>query len=563
MAISCLMIFFLCGNAAAAEMSDNNNINLTVANDLGVKFNANGDNTYSFFKGLDNNTGGLNAIKISDDNSTSAKVIFTNAQSGTFYISNTGGKGYSDDGILMLAINGTIPDDFLVHITVSGYQWTPNATGKPNASVVTYNSSTLDETFNVTDFIYGPQTWRNYYGPNYPIYEKQDMNSLTNTFNIILIDLYAGMLNPSSYPGLINNGTIKVEYSLTNLPVSSLAAFNAYSYSLAPETGQTTGGIAWTNKVNNATQSQTLTSGYYVNGIDIKAPTANANPVGGLYNTAQNIILNMSESGNIYYTTDGSTPTNTSTLYTNPIQITTTTILKFLAYDLANNPSNIYTEIYTVKPTVISSNPSNKATNISRNSPISINFSENIMNSTNFSGIYIKNLKTGKTVTLASKTINGNILTIKMAFSRLYDTTYQVFIPAGAVKDAAGNLLASSYNFSFKTLKDTIPPKVTSTYPKNYATGVSLTSSIIINFNENIKSSTNFSKIYIKNLITGKKVTLTSKTINGKTLILKMAASRLKNNVYQIYIPASAIKDVAGNNLSTKYIFQFRTVKYL
>ena len=29
------------------------------------------------------------------------------------------------DGILMLAVNGTISDDFSVHIKSSGYNWTP------------------------------------------------------------------------------------------------------------------------------------------------------------------------------------------------------------------------------------------------------------------------------------------------------------------------------------------------------------------------------------------------------------------------------------------------------
>ncbi|NYB26201.1 MAG: Ig-like domain-containing protein [Methanobacteriaceae archaeon] len=64
---------------------------------------------------------------------------------------------------------------------------------------------------------------------------------------------------------------------------------------------------------------------------------------------------------------------------------------------------------------------------------------------------------------------------------------------------------------------------------------VSLTSAITITFSENIKAGTNFSGIYIKNLSTEKKVTLASKVISGKTLTLKMAASRLRYNLYQVY----------------------------
>ncbi len=52
-------------------------------------------------------------------------LTFTTNQSGTFYFSDTGGRGWNDNGILMIAINGTIPDNFWIHITASGYQWTP------------------------------------------------------------------------------------------------------------------------------------------------------------------------------------------------------------------------------------------------------------------------------------------------------------------------------------------------------------------------------------------------------------------------------------------------------
>lgn len=104
-------------------------------------------------------------------------------------------------------------------------------------------------------------------------------------------------------------------------------------------------------------------------------------------------------------------------------------------------------------------------------------------------------------------------------------------------------------------------PRINSTNPKKSAVGVPLKSAVTITFNKNIKSSTNFSRVYIKNLTTGKKVSLASKTINGKTLTIKMVYSRLRNNVYQVYVPVSAVKDAAGNNLKTSYSFQFRTVK--
>ena len=102
-------------------------------------------------------------------------------------------------------------------------------------------------------------------------------------------------------------------------------------------------------------------------------------------------------------------------------------------------------------------------------------------------------------------------------------------------------------------------PKVTSTYPKVNATRVSLTNPITIKFSENIDAGINYSKIYIKNLTTGVIVSI-SKIISGNTLTIQMTKSRLHLNTYQVYIPAGAITDKAGNNLTTTYTFKFKTI---
>lgn len=107
---------------------------------------------------------------------------------------------------------------------------------------------------------------------------------------------------------------------------------------------------------------------------------------------------------------------------------------------------------------------------------------------------------------------------------------------------------------------DTIAPKVIYTYPKNKATNVSKTKTIYLKFSKNIKTSTNWSKIYIKNLKTGKKVLMT-KYISGSTLSLKMKSIRSRYTGYQVYIPAAAVKDAYGNKLVKYYTFKFKTGK--
>ncbi|WP_158304899.1 outer membrane protein assembly factor BamB family protein [Methanobacterium lacus] len=104
---------------------------------------------------------------------------------------------------------------------------------------------------------------------------------------------------------------------------------------------------------------------------------------------------------------------------------------------------------------------------------------------------------------------------------------------------------------------DKTAPKITTTTPIINTKGVALTTPITIKFSEKISKGTNFSRIYIKNISTGK-VTQTTVTISGNTLTIKMLKTRLKRNNYEVYIPTNAVKDLAGNN-NTKYLLNFKT----
>ena len=260
LAVICIMVIALSGTVSAVDVNTTNttplsnysNIYVQVANDGGVSFNTTGNGTY-YIQSLSSPNGGFNAVHIANDSTATTNYggsTSTANQSGTFYATDTGGRGYQDDVVLMLAVNKTIPDDFAVTITASGYNWTPTGVNNcPVSSDINSYGVTLNETFTKNDFIYGAQNWKPTGGnTNYPIYIGEDMNDASNAFYIMFIDLHAGLIGSNYKSGsnsqFINNGAVQINYTFTNL--QSLAAFNIYAWNYNTSQGQ---GMLWTNSI--------------------------------------------------------------------------------------------------------------------------------------------------------------------------------------------------------------------------------------------------------------------------------------------------------------------------
>jgi len=82
----------------------------------------------------------------------------------------------------------------------------------------------------------------------------------------------------------------------------------------------------------------------------IKVATPTLSPGGGTFTTTQNVTLSVATSGaTIYYTTNGSTPTTASTLYTGPISVSQTTTLKAIGAKSGCLDSDVASAAYTVK----------------------------------------------------------------------------------------------------------------------------------------------------------------------------------------------------------------------
>ena len=270
--------------------------------------------------------------------------------------------------------------------------------------------------------------------------------------------------------------------------------------------------------------------------IDKTPPHAWADPKGGLFNVNKTVSLTMDKTGTIYYTTNGEDPTTQSNIYTEPLLVTQTTTLKFMAVDNAGNPSEIYTEIYTIDKTAPNAwaNPKGGLFNVNKTVSLTMNKTGTIY--------YTRN---GTTPTTASTKYTGPL--------SITTTTTLKFIAV----DQAGNI---SPVYTEKYVIDKTPPKVVSTYPKNLSTNQSRTATLYLKFSEKIKTSAYWSKIYVKDLKTRKKVAIT-KWIKGNILYIKTKYKRASTRSYQVVIPYRAVKDYAGNNLVKTYSYKFKTRK--
>ncbi|HEY2858460.1 MAG TPA: chitobiase/beta-hexosaminidase C-terminal domain-containing protein [Terracidiphilus sp.] len=89
-----------------------------------------------------------------------------------------------------------------------------------------------------------------------------------------------------------------------------------------------------------------VTGGYYT----IRAATPVFNPPAGTYSTTQSVtIASSTQSAAIYYTTDGTTPTTSSTLYSAPVAVSENTTLKAMALATGYAQSTSSSATYTIR----------------------------------------------------------------------------------------------------------------------------------------------------------------------------------------------------------------------
>lgn len=146
----------------------------------------------------------------------------------------------------------------------------------------------------------------------------------------------------ASATGLLAATTNDTPVSIVNVTTDSLGLAQVYTYS----TDGSAATVTATAGPANGTQAQIV--------FNVSAEQQSVAPTlslaSGTYNSAQTVTITGATGATFYYTTDGSTPTTSSTAYTGPITISsTTTILQAITIQIGYTPSSVVSATYTIQ----------------------------------------------------------------------------------------------------------------------------------------------------------------------------------------------------------------------
>ena len=126
------------------------------------------------------------------------------------------------------------------------------------------------------------------------------------------------------------------------------ASSTLYSGPISVQTSETINAIA----IDAGMQNSNVASAAYViqSGSTNQTPAPSFSPTAGTYQTAQNVTLTDSDANaKIYYTTDGTTPSASSTLYSGPISVQTSETINAIAIDPSMQNSSVTSAAYVIQ----------------------------------------------------------------------------------------------------------------------------------------------------------------------------------------------------------------------
>ncbi|MES2885025.1 MAG: Ig-like domain-containing protein [Pseudomonadota bacterium] len=215
----------------------------------------------------------------------------------------------------------------------------------------------------------------------------------------------------------------------------------------------------------------------------------------------------------------------------------------------------------TTAPTVSSVFPANGATTVAINTAVTASFSEAMDPLSISTASFTLACPTGTAITgTVSYAMSSNVASFTPGSALPAATTCSATITT-AVRDTAGNALATAFNWSFTTgaAADTTRPTVTAALPAAGATGIATNSAVTLSFSEAMDPLS----------ITGSSLTLACPAGTPTTGTVAYAASSnsasftpgsaLPTNTSCTVTLSTAARDVAGNTLAAPFTSTFTT----
>jgi Chitobiase/beta-hexosaminidase C-terminal domain/Legume lectin domain/Bacterial lectin len=261
------------------------------------------------------------------------------------------------------------------------------------------------------------------------------------------INLHSGDLMDAH---MVYDGT-NLTMTLTDL-VTTASVVEVFPVNIPAAVGGSTAYVGFTGGTGTFTAAQNILTWSYTSqgGGSGTVATPTFSPAAGTYSTAQQVTLNDATAGStIYYTTDGTTPTTSSSVYGGPITVSATQTLQAIAVASGYTTSPAATAVYTISPVLPTPTLSPAGGTYTSSQPVTISdatagttiyYTTNGTTPTTSSSVYGGPITVSASETLEAIAVE-NGYTTSSAASAVY--TINTVLPAPSFSPAGGTYTSS------------------------------------------------------------------------------------------------------------------------